>query len=62
VQSILVAIILINALVTAYLFSVVQDQNRRIQILERDDQVKQSIDTLNTKYNSLKDRVQRLFH
>jgi hypothetical protein len=58
----LVAIIIINALLTGYLLRTVADQQRRIQSLERNDSVKRSVDTPNTKVDGLKNRIQGLFH
>jgi cell division protein FtsB len=58
----LIAIILLNALVTAYLWRTVQTQQRQIQTLQQHDSIQQSVDKLNSKYDSLKSRVEGLFH
>lgn len=62
VYKALIAIIIVNALTTAYLFNVVKTQQREIQTLQRHDTVQQSVDKLNTKYESLKSRIEGLFH
>ena len=58
----LICIILLNALVTAYLVNTVRDQDRRIHALERNDKITQQVDNLNHKVDSLKSRVEGFFH
>jgi hypothetical protein len=59
--QLLIGVIIANALATAWLVKTVLDQNHRIHTLERHDKIQQSVDTLNSKYESLKSRVEGLF-
>jgi uncharacterized membrane protein len=59
---ILLVIIVLNGLATAYLLKTVADQDHRIQTLERNDKVTQSVNKLNSKFDTLIDKVQGLFH
>jgi cell division protein FtsB len=60
-RQILIAVIVLNAFVTAYLAKTVWDQEKRIQTLERNDKINQSVDKLNNEVDSLKERVKGLF-
>ncbi len=57
-----VVVVVLNALVTLSLLKTVSSQNNRIQTLERNDKITQSVKSLDSKVNNLKQRVEGLFH
>jgi hypothetical protein len=60
-EVILGTLLIANILVSLWLYQAVTTQGKRIQALERDDAIKQQVDNLGKKYESLKDRVQGFF-
>ena len=59
---ILIIIVILNALTTLWLVQTVQRQSNRIEALERNDNITQSVQKLNTKVDGLKNRIEGLFH
>lgn len=55
-------LLIANAIITLALAKIIWDQNRRIQTLERNDTVNQSLHKLESNYNSLKNRLEGVFH
>jgi cell division protein FtsB len=62
IYKLLLIVIMLNALITAYLWRTVIQQQRQIQTLQHHDSIQQSVDKLNNKYDSLKQRVEGLLH
>jgi hypothetical protein len=61
-ELILGALLAVNLVISFALYQRIQSQDQRLHALERDDAVKQEVQSLNSKYNSLKSRIEGLFH